>query len=102
MRAARPQAVVPDYLGRVLDPDGEPAGTCFQVASEVIVTAAHVLVDLGVDNPGSVVSIDPLGGGQRRQAQVVGINELADLAVLTRLRHWEPASSAWWPPTAWP
>ena len=38
---------VPGYLGRVLDGDGAPVGTCFQVAPGVLVTAWHVLDEIG-------------------------------------------------------
>jgi hypothetical protein len=38
---------VPGYLGRVLDADGAPVGTCFQVAPGVLVTAWHVLSAIG-------------------------------------------------------
>jgi len=37
----------PGFLGRVLDEHGHPAGTCFQLAPGVLVTACHVLADLG-------------------------------------------------------
>jgi tetratricopeptide (TPR) repeat protein len=78
-----PDAIVPAYLGRVLSPGGEPAGTCFQVSAGVLVTAAHVLNDLDAGTQGTVVSVDPLGQGERRKATVARIEPLADLAVLT-------------------
>jgi hypothetical protein len=57
------------YLGRVLDADGSPAGTCFQVTSGVLVTAWHVLDDLGAGSEGAVVRVDPpQGGGPARDA----------------------------------
>ncbi len=73
---------VPGYLGRVLDGGGEAAGTCFQVVSGLVVTAWHVLDDLAAGNVGALVSVDPLGGGDRRGGDVVAVDELADLAVL--------------------
>ena len=45
--AGVPDGRVPGYLGRVLDGDGAPVGTCFQVAPGVLVTAWHVLDDIG-------------------------------------------------------
>ena len=53
--AGVPDARVPGYLGRVLDGDGAPVGTCFQVAPGVLVTAWHVLDDIGAAarTPGS-------------------------------------------------
>jgi tetratricopeptide (TPR) repeat protein len=74
---------VPGYLGRVLDAVGDPAGTCFQVTPGVLVTAAHVLADLGADHPGAVVSVDPLSGGAPGEATVARVEALTDLAVLT-------------------
>jgi len=38
---------VPGFLGRVLDGSAQPVGTCFQVVPDVLVTAWHVLDDLG-------------------------------------------------------
>ena len=55
---------IPGYLGRVLDDAGEPAGTCFQVAPGVLVTAAHVLDDIGAGNVNARIVIDPLEGGE--------------------------------------
>ena len=76
-------ARVAPYLGRVLDADGAPAGTCFQVVSGVLVTAWHVLDDLGAGEEGSIVRLDPLqGGGHARQAKVERADPLHDLAVL--------------------
>ena len=45
--AGVPSGGVPGYLGRVLDGAGDPVGTCFQVAPGVLVTAWHVLEDIG-------------------------------------------------------
>src|SRR5262245_34051756 len=75
-------ARVAPYLGRVLDAGGGPAGTCFQVASGVLVTAWHVLDALGAAEPGALVSVDPLQGGLARQAKVERTDPLHDLAVL--------------------
>ena len=74
---------VPGFLGRILDEDGEPAGTCFQVAPGVLVTAWHVLDEVGATGPDAVVGVDPLGGGERFAATVVRVDALRDLAVLT-------------------
>jgi len=56
-------ARVPGYLGRVLEGDGSPVGTCFQVAPGVLVTAWHVLDDIGAGDEGARVAVDPLAGG---------------------------------------
>ncbi|MGH3821473.1 MAG: CHAT domain-containing protein [Pseudonocardiaceae bacterium] len=74
---------VPGFLGRVLDGSAQPVGTCFQVVSGVLVTAWHVLEDLGVGDVDAVVSIDPLQGGESRQAQVRRVDPVHDLAVLS-------------------
>jgi len=74
---------VAPYLGRVLDTGGNPAGTCFQVVSGVLVTAWHVLDDLGAGEEGATVRLDPLqGGGPTRDAKVERADPLHDLAVL--------------------
>src|SRR5580658_5960817 len=70
------------YLGRVLDADGDPAGTCFQVMPGVLVTAWHVLDAVGAGNDGSVVAVDLLQGGPAREARVERSDPLHDLAVL--------------------
>jgi len=73
---------VPGYLGRLLDGGGEAAGTCFQVATGLVVTAWHVLDDLAAGEVGAAVVVDPLGGGSPRGGDVVAVDELADLAVV--------------------
>jgi hypothetical protein len=75
---------VPGYLGCVLDRTGTPAGTCFQVADGVLVTAAHVLADVGADTSGSVVGVRALHpAGPIRSAVLHGLDAGSDLAVLT-------------------
>ena len=61
---------VPAYLGRVLDGSGEPAGTCFQLAPRVLVTAWHVLGEVGAAELEVPVRVDPLAGGAAFGAQV--------------------------------
>src|SRR5207244_3174187 len=72
---------VPGYLGRILD-DGAPVGTCFQVAPGVLVTAWHVLNDIGAAAPDSPVQVDPLPGGDPFEATVARLDATHDLAVL--------------------
>src|SRR5690242_11166608 len=74
--------MVPGYLGRVLD-DGDPVGTCFQVKPGVLVTAWHVLNDIGAADPESPVQVDPLAGGNPFEATVARLDPVHDLAVLT-------------------
>jgi tetratricopeptide (TPR) repeat protein len=76
-------AGIPGCLGRVLDGDGAAAGTCFQVVPGVIVTAWHVLSDIGATDEGDRVAVDPLAGGAAFGALVVRTDPLRDLAVLT-------------------
>ena len=73
---------VPSYLGRVLDNDGRPAGTCFQVLPGVLVTACHVLDTLGAGGKGATVAVDPLQGGAVRYVRVERADPDHDLAVL--------------------
>jgi S1-C subfamily serine protease len=73
---------VPGYLGRILDGDGGPVGTCFQVAPGVLVTACHVLNDIGAAADDARVAVDPLAGGEAFGAAVVRMDPLRDLAVL--------------------
>jgi tetratricopeptide (TPR) repeat protein len=84
---SRPDATapgrVPGYLGRVLDGDGSPVGTCFQVAPGVLVTAWHVLDDIGAAEDGDRVTVSPLAGGAAFGTTVTRADALRDLAVLT-------------------
>lgn len=73
---------VPPYLGRVLDEDGESAGTCFQVAAGVLVTAWHVLDEIGAAHRDAAVAVDPLAGGDGLGAAVARVDPVYDLAVL--------------------
>jgi len=66
----------------VLDGDGNPVGTCFQVAPGVLVTAWHVLDDIGAGDEGAELAVDPLAGGEPFDATVRRVDPLRDLAVL--------------------
>jgi tetratricopeptide (TPR) repeat protein len=71
-----------EFLGRVVGGDGTPVGTCFQVGSGVLVTALHVLADLGASAIGDVLGVGPVGGGAVHEATVERVDEVHDLAVL--------------------
>jgi hypothetical protein len=73
---------VPAFLGRILDDEGHPVGTCFQVRPGVLVTAWHVLNDAGQGEEGARVQLDPLQGGPVRDARVKRIDQSHDLAVV--------------------
>jgi len=77
------ESPVAPYLARVYDGQGDPAGTCFQVAPGVLVTAWHVLETMGAGHEGAVVALDPLIGGPARRAVVQRLDPVHDLAVLT-------------------
>jgi Trypsin-like peptidase domain len=70
-------------LGRVLTgAEGEPVGTCFQVAPGVAVTAWHVLDAVDAGGPGDVVWVDPLAGGAAAAGRVGRVDPVHDLAVV--------------------
>ncbi|HEU5421063.1 MAG TPA: trypsin-like peptidase domain-containing protein [Streptosporangiaceae bacterium] len=73
---------VAPYLARVYDDHGDPAGTCFQVLSGVLVTAWQVLDAMGAGHEGAVVALDPLVGGPARRAVVHRLDPVHDLAVM--------------------
>ncbi|MEV0030210.1 tetratricopeptide repeat protein [Nocardia sp. NPDC050793] len=83
--AAEPLAArVPGFLGRVLYAGNAPAGTCFQAAPGVLVTAAHVLHEVGAGYQDAVVRVDDLSGALPAfEATVARVDDLHDLAVLT-------------------
>jgi len=81
--AGVPPGLVPGYLGRVLDGAGDPVGTCFQVAPGVLVTAWHVLEDIGAASDDSPARVDPLAGGDSFEVTVARVDPVHDLAVLT-------------------
>ena len=60
-----------------------PVGTCFQVAPGVLVTAWHVLDEIGAAAEDARVRVDPLAGGAAFDAVVARMDPLRDLAVLT-------------------
>jgi tetratricopeptide (TPR) repeat protein len=73
---------VPGYLGRLLR-GLEPVGTCFQAATGILVTALHVLEQVGANRVGDTVTIDALAGGlEPFTATVTGIHLSHDLAIL--------------------
>jgi uncharacterized protein with LGFP repeats len=74
---------VPGYLGRVLDGDGAPAGTCFCVAPGVLVTAYHVVDYIGAAVIGACVRVDPLSGGKAFDTELARTDRLRDLAIMT-------------------
>ncbi len=81
---------VPGYLGRVLDAHEKPAGTCFQVAPRILMTAWHVLEAVGSTGIGASVQVDPLGGGAAITARVERADQPHDLAALVSARSLSP------------
>ncbi|MEV0248988.1 serine protease [Nocardia sp. NPDC050712] len=80
----QPDQRVPGYLGRILYTTGAPAGTCFQAAPGILVTAAHVLHEVAAGYKTATVRVDALSGGMPAfEAVVVEFDEVHDLAVLT-------------------
>lgn len=77
-----PDRRVPGFLGRVLSPAGTPIGTCFQLAPGLLVTAWHVLNDLGAAEVDAQVTVDPLAGGSAITARVIRVDEDHDVAVV--------------------
>ncbi|WP_280450360.1 trypsin-like peptidase domain-containing protein [Nocardia cyriacigeorgica] len=74
---------IPGYLGRILDSAQNAVGTCFQVAPGVLVTAWHVLEDLGSGEVGAPVAVDRLAGsGDAFEARVVATDPAHDIAIL--------------------
>jgi tetratricopeptide (TPR) repeat protein len=69
----------------VLSNDDGAVGTCFQVLPSIIVTAFHVLADLGCGHVGGMVPTDALDGtADIASAEVVAVDTDKDLAVLRR------------------
>ncbi|MGH3390348.1 MAG: trypsin-like peptidase domain-containing protein [Actinomadura sp.] len=76
---------IPGFLGRLVGTAGEPAGTCFQVAPGVLVTAWHVIERLGCGQVDAWVGTDALDGTTPvAGAQVLATDPVRDLAVLRR------------------
>ncbi|MGI5401146.1 tetratricopeptide repeat protein [Streptomyces sp. CA-135486] len=90
-----PAVPVPGYLGRVLDAGGAPAGTCFQAAPGLLVTAWHVLDSIGAGELEAEVSVDPLAGGSAFGGTVAALDAVHDLAVI-RAQEVLAASVAGW------
>lgn len=89
-------ARVSGSLGRVLTHDGTPAGTCFQVAPGVLVTAWHVPADLGCDRVGAEVLTDALDGSLApAPSRVVAVDAVRDLAVLRRAEPLRESVAGW-------
>ncbi|WP_431957881.1 tetratricopeptide repeat protein [Nocardia lijiangensis] len=79
-----PDPRVRGFLGRILYANDAPVGTCFQVTPGVLVTAAHVLDEVGAGYQDAVVRVDALAGGLPVfEATVAKVDDLHDLAVLT-------------------
>src|SRR5579862_3868373 len=73
----------PTYLARILNTAGNPIGTGFQVTSGWVITAFHVLRNLGCEATGSTVSIDAFAGGlDPISAEVINVLPAHDLALL--------------------
>jgi len=77
---------LPGFLGKVLAPTGQPVGTCFQVAAGTLVTACHVLEQIGAGDRGARVLVEPLGSPPdvgSFTAVTARVDRDNDLAVLT-------------------
>ncbi|CAL9399791.1 hypothetical protein SUDANB145_01440 [Streptomyces sp. enrichment culture] len=93
---------VPGSLGRVLGPGEDPAGTCFQVAPGLLVTARHVLeglgLGLGLGAVGEEVAVDALDGSAGpAPATVAAVDAVRDLAVLRRAEPLAESVPGWVP-----
>ncbi|MEV6441160.1 tetratricopeptide repeat protein [Amycolatopsis sp. NPDC051716] len=85
----------------MLTDEGASVGTCFQVSPGVLVTAWHVLNDLGRGAEHDTVSVDALNGAtEPATAEVIRTDPLHDLAVL-RVAQPLPDSVAGWFATDW-
>ncbi|HUB38581.1 MAG TPA: NACHT domain-containing protein [Streptosporangiaceae bacterium] len=72
----------PAYIGRILQPDGSPAGTCFEIAPGVLVTACHVLRQLSLQ-VGEAAIVEALDGFiSPTEAFILAMDESSDVAVL--------------------
>ncbi|MGY6658583.1 phosphorylase family protein [Amycolatopsis sp. TRM77291] len=77
-------ARVPAYLGCVLDENGAAAGTCFQVAPGILVTAWQLLHNIGAGTPDSAVQVGTFSSGTPpRRAVVRRVDPERDLAILS-------------------
>jgi tetratricopeptide (TPR) repeat protein len=66
-------------LARVLDADGSPVGTAFQIGRDLVLTAAHVVSTATGDD---TVMVESVQDGQQRQARVLQVDQELDFAVL--------------------
>lgn len=83
--AATDQVVYREFLGRIVDTDGEPVGTCFQVVPGFLVSALHVVVSAGGGQvPPTVGFVEMSRSGQtgRRIARVEREDQINDLVLL--------------------
>ncbi|MFN8097373.1 MAG: tetratricopeptide repeat protein [Dermatophilaceae bacterium] len=91
-----PDGLPAGYLGRVLDGNGAPVGTCWVAARGLLVTARHVIAEAAgtipavwdpedPEVPGSSVTVEPMRPGVAfppTTAHVVGLDATSDLAIL--------------------
>jgi hypothetical protein len=70
----------------VLDVNGAAMGTCFQVASGVLVTAAHVLDHVGAGDVNARLGVDALDGAEAFEATVAQADREHDIAVIVSTR----------------
>ncbi|MEV0154263.1 CHAT domain-containing protein [Micromonospora sp. NPDC050686] len=74
---------VPGFLGRILSGEqGEPTGTCFQIAPGILATAWHVIDSVRAGEQGQPVWVDPLAGGAAVPGRTVRIDPVHDLALV--------------------
>src|SRR5690349_14617699 len=66
-------------LARVLNADGSPVGTAFQIGRDLVVTAAHVVAEATSEG---TVAVESIQDGQQRRARVLEVDQRFDIAVL--------------------
>jgi S1-C subfamily serine protease len=71
-----------NLVGRILQDEGIPVGSCFAVASGVVVTASHVLDHVPAEVGDSVEFGMLDGSGPAVRATVLAKDRLSDLAIL--------------------
>jgi Trypsin-like peptidase domain len=72
-----------DFLGIILNSSRTPIGTCFQIASGVLVTAYHVIEEAGAAEYDHDLLFEPIDGGEAHSATIKRIDDRNDIAVLT-------------------
>lgn len=93
-QAAARQVAFPQFLGRIIDSDGEPIGTCFQVLPGFLVSARHVVAEAGGGQIPPTIEFTEMSANWQASGRVARVEREDQVNDLVLLRTDQPLTGS--------